>query len=122
MARVHLASGGDVIMPQLITNAREMADFESAAAAAEAEYCHILLAADVESSIERFMKRPTASNRGHETISKIVSENGGPDLLRKIHSQLTEFTAGKQLRSVINCGQQTAGQTCRAVEAALRPA
>jgi hypothetical protein len=122
MARVHLASGSDVIMPQLITNARELADFESAAAEAEAEYCHILLIADVESSVDRFMKRPTTSNLRHETISKIVNENGGPDFLRKIHSQLTEFTADRQLHSIINCEQQTAEQTYRAVEAALRPA
>ena len=45
MAWVHFASGHDVIMPQMMThvNARELADFESAAAAAEAAYVQILL-------------------------------------------------------------------------------
>ena len=40
MARVHLANGHDVIMPQMMThvNAGELAEFESAAAAAKAEY------------------------------------------------------------------------------------
>jgi predicted ABC-type ATPase len=47
MARVHLASGHDVIMPQMMThvNAEELADFESAATAARAEYFQILLTA-----------------------------------------------------------------------------
>jgi hypothetical protein len=55
MARVHLASGHDVILPQMMTNvnADEMAVFESSAAAAEAEYCQILLIANVESAVDR---------------------------------------------------------------------
>jgi len=40
MAQVHLASGRDVIMPQMITNvnAMELADFESAAAVAKQDH------------------------------------------------------------------------------------
>jgi len=55
MARVHLASGHDVILPQMMTNvnADEMAVFESSAAAAEAESCQILLIANVESAVDR---------------------------------------------------------------------
>jgi hypothetical protein len=39
MALTHLASGRDVIMPQLIANTPDLAKFEMAAAAAGAEYC-----------------------------------------------------------------------------------
>jgi hypothetical protein len=58
MARVHLANGHDVIMPQMMTNvnAGELACFESAAAAAKAEYCQILLTARAESAVDRCME------------------------------------------------------------------
>ena len=123
MARVHLANGHDVIMPQMMThvNASELADFESAAAAAKAEYCQILLTADVEPSVDRCMGRAKASDRGQDAISKIIDENGGRDFLRKLHSQVTLFTADRQPHSVIDCERLTVEQTCQAVEAALRP-
>lgn len=123
MARVHLANGHDVIMPQMITNvnARELADFESAAAAAKAEYCQILLTADVEPSADRCMGRAKAGDPRQDVISKIIDENGGRDFLRKLRSQVTQFTADRQPHSVIDCERLTVEQTCQAVEAALRP-
>lgn len=45
MARSHLAHGHDVIMPQLITNEREISDFKIAAEEARALYCQVLLTA-----------------------------------------------------------------------------
>lgn len=123
MARVHLANGHDVIMPQMITNvnARELADFESAAAVANAEYCQILLTADVGPSADRCMGRAKAGDPRQDVISKIIDENGGRDFLRKLHSQVTRFTTDRQPHSVIDCERLTVEQTCRAVEAALRP-
>jgi hypothetical protein len=59
MARTHLSSGRDVIMPQLIANQPDLAKFETAAASAGAQYCHILLTADVASAIA-----PVRSARG----------------------------------------------------------
>jgi cytidylate kinase len=123
MARVHLANGHDVIMPQMIThvNAGKLADFESAAAAVKAEYCQILLTADVEPSADRCMGRAKAGDPHQDAISKIVNENDGRDFLRKLHSQVTQFTADRQPYSVIDCERLTVEQTCQAVEAALRP-
>jgi predicted ABC-type ATPase len=124
MARVHLANGHDVIMPQMMTNvnAGELADFESAAVAAEAEYCQILLTARVESAVDRYLERAKGGDPRHDVISKIIDENGGPDFLRKLHSQITQFTAGKQPYAVIDCERLTVEQTCHAVEAVLRSA
>ncbi len=120
MARTHLASGHDVIMPQLIANQPDLAKFEAAAATAGAEYCHILLTADVPSAIARFTQRPAADDSSHhKVIRNFVDERGGADFLRKIHCQLTEFVAVRQLHSVINCAQQTPEQTYHAVKAAL---
>jgi predicted ABC-type ATPase len=124
MARVHLASGRDVIMPQMMTtvNAEELADFESAAVAARAEYLQILLTANVEPSVERCMERAKGGDRHQEVVSKVIEENGGRDFLRELHSQVTQFSAGRPPHAVIECEGLTVEQTCQAVEAALQPA
>ncbi len=122
MAQVHLASGHDVIMPQMMTNvnAGELACFESAAAAAEAEYWQILLTARVDAAVDRCMERARGGDPHHDVVSKVIDDNGGRDFLQKLHAQVTQFTAGRQLRSVIDCERLTVEQTCHAVEAALR--
>jgi predicted ABC-type ATPase len=124
MARVHLADGHDVIMPQMMTNvnAGELAVFESAAAAAKAEYCQILLMARVESAVDRCMERAKSGDPRQVVISKVINENGGRDFVRKLHSQVTQFSAGRQPHAVIDCERLTVEQACHAVEAALRPA
>jgi predicted ABC-type ATPase len=122
MARVHLANGHDVIMPQMMTNvnAGELADFESAAAAASADYCQILLIARVGASVDRCMERAKGSDPHHDVISKVIERNGGRDFLRKLHAQVAEFTAGRGPHTVIDCERLTIEQTCQAVEDALR--
>jgi len=121
MARVHLASGHDVIMPQMMThvNAGELADFESAAAAANAEFCQILLTADVESSVDRCMARAKAGDP-RDVVSKVIDANGGRDFVRMLHAQVTQFSGDRQPHAVIDCERLTVEQTCQAVEAALR--
>jgi predicted ABC-type ATPase len=121
MARVHLANGHDVIMPQMITsvNAGELAAFEAAAAAAKAGYCQILLIAHVESAADRCMARARGGDPRQDVISKIIDRNGGRDFLRKLHSQVAQFAADRQPHAVIDCERLTVEQTCHAVEAAL---
>ncbi len=121
MARVHLASGHDVILPQMMTNvnAEEMAVFESSAAAAKADYCQILLIANVESTVDRCMERARAGDPRQDAVSKVIEDNGGPDFVRKLHAQVTEFSACLQPYAVIDCERLTVEQTCEAVEAAL---
>ena len=67
------------------------------------------------------MERVTSGHPHHEVIGKLIESNGGRDFLRKLHAQVTQFAAGKQPHSVIDCGRLTVEQTCQAVEAALRP-
>jgi predicted kinase len=87
MARTHLIGGHDVVMPQLVANQREMTDFEAAVTDAGAEYCHVVLMADVESALARFNSRTGSGTDEHDiVINKVVEENGGPILLRKIYS------------------------------------
>ena len=119
MARTHLAGGRDVIMPQLITNDREMGDFEGAASATGARYCHIHLVDSPEDCARRLGGR-TADPAGPEAVIRgIVARNGGAAFLEKIHDQLAGFLPGRPLLAVIACEQLTAEQTLAAVEAAL---
>ena len=95
MAQVYLASGHDVIMPQMMTlvNARELADFEAAAAAAKAEYLQILLTANVEPSVERCMERAKAGDstgcrqQGHRR-REAAGTLCGCSMHRSLNSQL----------------------------------
>jgi cytidylate kinase len=121
MARVHLASGHDVIMPQMMThvNAGELADFESAATAARAVYCQILLTANVEPSVDRCMERARTGDP-QDAVSRVIDERGGRDFLRMLHAQVTQFSADRQPHSVIDCERLTVEETCQAVEAALQ--
>ncbi|HMG64968.1 MAG TPA: AAA family ATPase [Streptosporangiaceae bacterium] len=121
MLRVHLANGHDVVMPQMMThvNARELADFESAAGAAKAEYCQIVLTANVERSVDRCMERAKAGDPRHDVVSKVIDDRGGRDFLRKLHAQVTQFAADRPPHSVIDCERLTVEQTCQAVEVAL---
>jgi predicted ABC-type ATPase len=122
MARVHLGSGHDVIMPQMMThlNAAELADFEAAAAAAEAEYLQVLLTADIKTSVERCMGRAKAGDP-RDIVSKVIDERGGRGFVRMLHAQVAQFSADRQPYSVIDCERLTVEQTCQAVEAVLRP-
>ena len=96
MARVHLANGHDVIMPQMMThvNARELADFESAAAAAKAEYVQILLTANVEPSVERCMERakagdPARMSSARSSTREAAGTSCGSSMHRSPNLQLT---------------------------------
>jgi predicted ABC-type ATPase len=120
MARVHLASGHDVVMPQMMThvNAEELADFEAAAVSARAEFLQILLIADVGPAVERCMER-ARSGDPRDAVSRAIEKSGGRDFVRMLHAQVTQFSADRQPYSVIDCERLTVEQTCQAVEAAL---
>ncbi len=122
MARVHLASGHDVVMPQMMThiNAEELAAFEAAAAAAKAEYCQILLTANVEPSVDRCMERAQDGDPRRDVVSKVIDANGGRDFVRMLHAQVAQFSADRRPHAVIDCERLTVEQTCQAVEAALQ--
>ena len=102
-------------------NARELADFEAVAEAANAEYVQILLTASVESSVDRCMERAKAGDPRQNVVSKVIDERGGRDFVRKLHAQVTQYSADRQPHSVIDCGRLTVEQTYQAVEAVLRP-
>jgi hypothetical protein len=67
------------------------------------------------------MERAKGGDPRQVVISEVIDENGGRDFVRKLHSQVTRFSADRQPHAVIDCERLTVEQTCQAVEAALRP-
>ncbi|MET9225952.1 AAA family ATPase [Lentzea sp. NPDC003310] len=84
MAATHLATGHDVVMPQLVTVREQSAKFAEAAAAAGAEYVEVVLLAPPETTIDRFR------HRAHH-IDDTVEALGGETLIRRIHRHLAAY-------------------------------
>ena len=113
MARTHLASGRDVIMPRLIANSPDFAKFETAAATAGAEYCHILLTADVESAIARFAQRAAADESSHHGVIRKSSTSRAEVTSsgRSIVSSQSSLPSGNCIRSSTASGRHPSRPT-----------
>lgn len=120
MAGTHLASGHDVVMPQLVTDVSEVVEFEAAARANGAGYREIVLTAARDAALDRFAGRAGSGDlAAHRYIDEVVAQHGGPALLTKIHRQLTEFAASRPDCVVIDTDGQATERTYAAVLAAL---
>lgn len=86
MAATHLASGHDVVMPQLVVRREQRALFAEAARGAGAEYVEFVLLAAPETAIARFRCR------GHP-IDPAVEALGGEALIRRLYAGLDAYLA-----------------------------
>ena len=114
MARTHLRTGHDVVMPQLCTRVHEIEPFERAARESGAEYREILLTAEKPAALARYTARDT--NPG---VDDVLSEYGGAEQVARIHDQLAAYLALRPACTVIatdGCGPE---ETYAAVVAAL---
>jgi predicted kinase len=94
MAETHLASGHDVVMPQLVTRPDEVDRFEEAARQCGAEYHEFVLMGDKQLMRDRFAGRAASADQApHRFIDEILERSGGPTLLARIHDHLSEYLA-----------------------------
>src|SRR3954452_24049614 len=96
MAREHLASGSDVVLPQLVTRAEEIAPYLRAVDEAGATYVEVVLLADPPTTFDRFSAR--AAEEGEPIgrhVGAIVAESGGPELLATIRGDLLRYLDGR---------------------------
>ncbi|MGW4211037.1 AAA family ATPase [Lentzea sp. NPDC004789] len=110
MARTHLSSGHDVVMPQLVTDRGQRARFAAAAAEAGADYAEFVLLAPPETTIGRFRRR------GHH-LDPAVEALGGAAAIRRIHDRLVAYLTPDT--TVIDTAGHDTGQTYEALIAAL---
>jgi predicted kinase len=90
MIEGYLASGEDVVLPQLLTDPVEISLFEACAVRTNAQFIERLLIDDCEGSVARFNRRGETDpdNPWHSQVRAIVAAQGGDEALRKRHSAL----------------------------------
>ena len=90
----YLRDSGDVVLPQLIARATELAKFERAAGAAGAGFVHVLLLAGPETCHARFEARGT--DEPHLRAAKqTVDDAGGAEVVAGYRQALVELAAGR---------------------------
>lgn len=85
MARVHLAAGYDVIIPQIYRFPEHLDRLEAITNETNAELFEIVLYADKEEAIDRFMKRGGIHPGG------LIDKGGGVDKLNSMHDEMTNL-------------------------------
>ena len=95
MISSYLASGQDVVLPQLVTRADELARFRQAAESARADYVGIVLQAPAADVIGRFRER--AERDAHDpwtsAVVRVVDGLGGDEALRRSCQDLDALAA-----------------------------
>ncbi|MCX2950362.1 AAA family ATPase [Lentzea sp. NEAU-D7] len=84
MAATHLASGHDVVMPQLIMRGGERDRFAAAATSAGADYLEFVLLAPPETAMDRYRRR-------EHHIDHVVEALGGAEVVRHSHERITAY-------------------------------
>jgi predicted kinase len=122
MARSYLEQGGDVIMPQLFTNAREMGDFPAAAVAAGARYCQVVLAVDPVTALARLRCRAETGTGCDRLLGEHIERLGAGALVERVSGQLAGFLPSTDVQATIDAATLTPDQVCAALERLLSPA
>jgi predicted kinase len=93
MIRAYLASGHDVVLPQMLANPIEVSRFEACAADAGACFVERFLMDDVESAVARFGRRGYADpdDPWHAQVQAIVADDGGDEALVGWHTALVRL-------------------------------
>lgn len=89
----YLATGRDVVLPQLIVTPAQVERFEAAAAQAGATYVGVVLDAAPETVLERLHARPATPVS--TVISRIIEERGGDELVLRGRRELLDLAPEK---------------------------
>jgi predicted kinase len=119
----YLEGGHDVVLPQLVARPDELARFEAAAHAADAEFVEVMLMDDREAAVARFHRRGTGdveSPLHGDDVRAVVTAGGGDALLGRYYDELTNLAARRPGTIVVRSVEGEVGATYRAVLRALR--
>ncbi|MGZ4449622.1 MAG: AAA family ATPase [Nocardioides sp.] len=114
----HLASGHDVVLPQLVARLSELERFEAAAEAAGADHVHVLLTADPVTAVERFHRR-TLTEPWHLHARVAVEAAGGEQALVAQHRALLDLTEHRAHTVVVTSHEGDPDRTYADLLAAL---
>ncbi len=117
MIRAYLASGHDVVLPQMLLDPEELGRFEACAVEVGAEYVERVLMDTQASCVARFHARgqDDPDDAWHEQVRAIVAANGGDDELVRCHEALERLVRGRPAAVVITSAADAVEDTYAAV-------
>jgi predicted kinase len=120
MLGAYLASGRDVVLPQMLINPVEVARFSACATDAGAEFVERFLMDSASSSVARFTRRGSGSaDPWHDQVRSIVAANGGEAELRRCHAGLEKLLLSRPSAVVIASVEGSADETYESLCASL---
>lgn len=122
MIGAYLEQGHDVLLPQMLTNPRELARFEGCALSAGAHFVERFFMDAPDAAVLRFNRRggATSEDSWHDQVRAIVAANGGDDLLRRYHASLIRLLDERPEAQVINSVEGAIEDTYQAFIDSLR--
>ncbi|MGC3994644.1 MAG: AAA family ATPase [Propionicimonas sp.] len=120
MAATHLAGGRDVVLPQFLGKRDAIEAFEQTATMNGARFAEVVLYADRAESIDRFHRRPDASEWDVHNRA-LVARHGGAEFLAAMHDDLQDVLAARPDAIVIPSRAGAVEDTYAAIESALAP-
>ena len=118
MAAAHLTGGRDVVLPQLLTTTGEIEAFERVARDAGATFREVVLLPDRPEALDRFERRPDASE-WDEYNRVLVARLGGPEFLAALYDRLRELLRTRPAAVVVPSEPGAVEATYAAIERAL---
>lgn len=97
----YLASGHDVVFPQMLADPGEVARFEASATDVGAQFVEIMLMDVAPACLQRFHRR-NGDDPWHDHVRAIVAELGGDDLLLRTHERLQSLSEQRRAIRVIS--------------------
>jgi predicted kinase len=118
MIAAYLDHGHDVVLPQMLVRASELARFMGVAEQAGAEYRHCMLFNTREAAVERFHRR-VVGDELQDRIRGVVAAEGGDATLARLHEALAALTIEIDGTVVVDSVEHEIEQTYRALLQAL---
>lgn len=97
MARVHLAAGHDVIVPQFLGRLEFVLALERLCDEVGAVFVELVLLSSPEEAADRFMRRSAQSaDVDHQDAAALLEREGGTGRLRDMYQQLLDVVSARQ--------------------------
>ena len=122
MIEAYLASGQDVVLPQMLIDPTELARFEACATSVGAQFVERFLMDAPATSVARFHRRGAASGAEdpwHDQVRAIVAANGGDDELTRCHAALEHLLPERPNAVVLVSAEGAVDETYRAFTESL---
>ncbi|WP_408896451.1 AAA family ATPase [Nocardioides sp. R1-1] len=121
MIEAYLASGQDVVLPQLLIDPAEIGLFEGCAARAQAQFVERLLMDAPDRAVARFHRRGAdqPDDPWHAQVRAIVAAQGGDEAIHRRHAALQALAGSRPDAVVVESAEGDVEETYRRLLASL---